>query len=184
MRQEDVANQIKFVRKDGVGSVMSRSAYCMYEADAVTMDVDRVAIIAKVLKIAPEYIAYGISDENAVSEVEFTHGEFNATRKWSLNEDWLYERYEAEAADLALVQAPTSTATVAAGDMAVVRLGAKPGASGGEFVFAEGGKVRIAQVSKPSRHAGYVVLNKDGKTQRELDEDNVVFLGKAIGRFG
>lgn len=184
LRQEDVAVQIKFVRKDGLESTMSRSAYCMYEANAVTMDIDRVVLIARVLKTTPEYLAYGITDDNAVNEVEWANGEFVHVRKWSINDDWLYARYEAEAAELALIQITQTYNDLKSGDMAVVRLGAKPGAKGGVFVFSDDDTdgAQVAHITKPSRSSDYVVTDSNG--ERNLDEDSVVLLGKVIGKFG
>lgn len=184
LRQEDVATQIKFMRKDGMESTMSRSAYCMYEANAVTMDIDRVVLIARVLKTTPEYLAYGISDDNAVDEVEWAHGEFSHVRKWSINDDWLYARYEAEASELVLIQVDQPYNEFKEGDMAVVRLNAKPGARGGDFVFAcddEKG-AQIAHIAKPSRSSDYVVIDENG--ERHFDDNGVVLLGKVIGKFG
>jgi hypothetical protein len=64
MTQEQVADKISFIQNSGKHAgqekTLSRNAYCMYERDEVEPSFPGIESIARVLKISPAWLAFGI----------------------------------------------------------------------------------------------------------------------------
>jgi len=197
LRQEDVAEKVVIRRKDGTEERMSRSGYCMYEQDAVTHDVKKIEKIAAVLQSTPEYIAYGVSDDNSIPQVALDdRGDFSHVKKWRIDDEWLYEQHEVEPSEVVLWQATNATNRVEMDDMLVVKLDTKPGSNPNEydFVFEEKtrakgeveatSKAKVGVLSRPSRNGPYFLASKDGKRTRQIAEQDIAILGRVIAKIG
>jgi transcriptional regulator with XRE-family HTH domain len=63
LTQEQVAGHVHFAPKSGrrrnLETVLSRTAYCMYETDNVEPDLAKIEEIAKALAVSPGWLAFG-----------------------------------------------------------------------------------------------------------------------------
>jgi transcriptional regulator with XRE-family HTH domain len=185
LRQEDVAEKVVIRRKDGKIDRMSRSGYCMYEQDGVSHDIRRLALIAQVLQTTPEYLAFGVTNNNTVEQVEIRDdGRFHTVGKWAIDDDWLYSVFEAEPHELVIWVATNPSEHFDVDDAVIVRKDTRPSARPAEFVFSERGKAKIGLVSKPARKGPLVVQIGDATKAHEVAEGDIEFLGRAIGRMG
>uniref|UniRef100_A0AB74UIN3 HTH cro/C1-type domain-containing protein n=1 Tax=Caulobacter phage BL57 TaxID=3348355 RepID=A0AB74UIN3_9VIRU len=173
-------------RQAGERRPMARTAYIMYETDSVKPHIDVLEQIAHVLKTTPEYIAFGVGPQNPIEEVAFKGrtGEFTRLRTWNLDPDWLYERFEADATELALAIINDFTPSLKPGDMAVVRRDVEPNTAGGEFVYGMDKVMRVAHITRPIKTGPYRVYDADLKDHVDVDPKKIAILGKVVGKIG
>lgn len=193
LKQETVASQIFITQKSqsklpgramGSARPLSRTAYVMYETDSVPPPLELVSQMAVVLKTSPAWIAFGIGQRDQIDEVEYDPktDSYHTARTWALDENWLRERFEVQVADIALVTAPDYTPSLAPGDVAIVKRGVEPTASGGEFVYGCDDGLRVAHVTRPARGGPYRVYEADLKSHTDVEPGDFNVFGRVIGK--
>lgn len=188
LSQGDVAKKVTFWNnKQQINKNLSRSAYCMYEGGHVEPDLDKIAAIAKVLKTTPEWLAFGVGRESTdlnIHEVALDGSGFITVKEWTLDPEWIESRFDAAPRDLAMVTVNDFTPHLKPGDLAVVRRRAKPTAAGGEFAFGHQDEMKVAHVTRPNATGPYRVYDADLRHFEEVPADDLLFLGKVVGKLG
>lgn len=193
LSQGEVAEQIRFWNnKQKETKTLSRSAYCMYESGEVVPDLNKIGLLSKVLKCAPEWLAFGLGESSTVNDnlvdlVEYnaTSLDFETTKAWPLDDEWVQTRFDAEPAELALAIVNDFSPSLKPGDVAVVRRGVEPNATGAEFIFVQDDEMKIAHITRPNQSKPvYRVYEPDLRHHVEVPAEDLNFLGKVVGRMG
>lgn len=185
--RKDTSTKPGWVAKQaGESRPLSRTAYIMYETDSVKPQFPVLEQIALALRAAPEYIAFGVGPSHPIEQMVYNADidEFERIDIWTLNPQWLAERFDAAPHELALAAINDFSPTLKPGDMAVVRRGVEPNASGGEFVFGMDGELRVAHLTRPARGGPYRVYESDLKAHNDVEPGDLHILGKVIGKIG
>jgi transcriptional regulator with XRE-family HTH domain len=191
LSQDDVAKKIRFWNaRAHEHKILSRSAYCMYESGEVKPDLNKIGLLAKVLKCTPEWLAFGIGDEpaatdNLIEEIVWHAGEksFEPKQTWTFDAAWTFDRFDASPSDLALTMVNDFAPTVKPGDMAVVRRDLVPNASGGVFAFVQDDEIKIAHVTHPTG-GQFRIYDAERHNHTKVPGKKLKFLGKVVGRIG
>lgn len=192
LSQDEVAKQIVFWNnKQSEMKTLSRSAYCMYESGEVTPDLGKIITLGKVLKCAPEWLAFGVGDEpstteNLIDEVTWDAQEavFAVKQSWTFDAEWCLTRFDVEPSELSLAMVDDFTPSLKPGDLAVVRKGLEPSAAGGEFVFVQDDEIKVAHVTRPASGDHYRIYSSDRAAHTDAPKADLTFLGKVVGRIG
>lgn len=177
---------------------LTRTAVAQWERDDSEPSLDRIQIIAKMLKTTPQYIAFGITsapkvvapdpDELGyalVEEVTFGDGTDNpvSTQTWGLPTTWL--RGELQITDYTqavIVQSPVDTEKFGYGDRVVVDRGARRVSPPGMFLHWDGQGPMISQMSLvPGDPKKPKVKVSAPQGAYELDLDKVQVIGRVRG---
>jgi transcriptional regulator with XRE-family HTH domain len=190
LSQENVAEQIRFWNnKQHCMKTLSRSAYCMYESGEVTPDLNKLGLLAKVLKCSVGWLALGLGDEpattdNLIEEVVWNSADrrFDMKQTWGFDADWTTGRYDAPPNQLALTVVNDFAPNVKPGDMAVVRRQIEPNAAGGEFAFVHEDEIKIAHVTRPAPKGPFRIYDADKRHHVNVAGKHLIFLGKMVGK--
>jgi len=188
LSQLEVAERIVFWNnKQQQKKTLSRSAYCMYESGEVTPDLDKLITLARIFRVTPQWLAFGIEEqttEGKVEEVEYDPAtlEFITQRFWTLDATWLKSRFDVEPDDIVIVMVNDFTPDLKPGDIAIVREGVMPNIGGGEFVFAQDDELKAAFIAKTA--GGFRIYSADNTNHQDVSEDSLNFLGQVIGKIG
>jgi phage repressor protein C with HTH and peptisase S24 domain len=158
----------------------------MYESGEVTPDVDKLKSIAKVLHCSPEWLAFGVGARSPIEEVSYDSeaGDFVSKRFQDLDEDWLRTQCDVEPTDAVLCVVNDFSPHLKPGDVAIVKRGVKPNAGGGEYVFARDDELTVAHVTRPHSAGTFRVYAPDLKSHEDIDDGELNFLGKVVGKQG
>jgi transcriptional regulator with XRE-family HTH domain len=185
LSQGQVADQVSFWNqtKQDWGT-LSRSAYCMYESGDVVPDIPKIEQLAKALKCAPQWLAFGDGNRAEVEEVDYDPetDEFVSKTFWHLNEEWIQSSTGVEPSDLTLIIVANNTSNLKAGDVALVLKGSEPTIHDEEYVFAQDKNLVVASIIKPGRGGNYRIYDVDGRSHREVPFSDLRILGKVLGK--
>lgn len=188
LSQAQVAALITFWnKKQQEWKPLSRSAYCMYEAGDVVPDKDKIERLAIALQSTPEWLMFGIGARTTLDEIEWDAkaGDFNTTRSWPMDEDWLRAQFDCPGKALALVMVNDFSYNLKPGDTAFVRKDiVMPNAAGGEFVFVQDGEMRAAHVTRPTGAGPVRIYDAERREHIDVEADDLTFLGKVVGLMG
>jgi len=189
LTQAQVADKVTFTpqsgRRLGQDVPLSRSGYCMYETSGLVPDIDKIIGIARALKTTPQYIAFGVVEDEDVQEYLFDSKRgFYADGKWRLPAAWLRQQYDLNAEALGAFMISDYSESFVAGDVALFHKSVEPTGSGGSFIFALKGEVKIAHISRPPRSDVYRIFHADLKGHDEYPIKQVTILGRVVGKIG
>lgn len=188
LTQEEVADKCHITmkshsattgRKKGETSPLSRTAYGMYEKDAVVPVLDVVVQIASVLGLSAAYLAFGEGPTSPLEEYGYKAetDAFESHEITSLDAGWLIERLDLAVAD------PKELVVIGVDEnsgLTLVRRGVEPGrVADGEYVYALNGEVHVGGVTR-NRGEVYRVYGRTKKDFREVSPEDINILGEVV----
>lgn len=188
MTQEAVAEKVVFTPKTGSRMndevVLSRNAYCMYETDSSEPSIDKIEAIAKVLKVTPNWLAFGQGAREKVEASKFhpKKKSFQQSAHWIIPEEWLAQNFGVAPTEIEFFNVTEYSGDFAPGNVAIVRRGMEPTNAVDLFLFKHNGKPRIALISRPAKGAPIRLFSDDKSSHSEISR--IKIFGKVVGKIG